>query len=78
MGVLFDQMKVYSVSYEALQAYVLESGSFSAMRSLYTRYREFMSGEERRVLARVIREARPRSEWEEWLPDDYSPAGGGL
>lgn len=76
MGVLFDQMKVYSVSYEALQAYVLESGSFSAMRVLYTRFGEFMTSEERRVLARVIREARPRSEWEQWLPDDNVPSGG--
>lgn len=78
MGVLFDQMKVYSVSYQALQAYVLESGSFSAMRALYTRYGEFMTGEERRMLARIIRESRPRSEWEEWLSDDIMPSGGGL
>lgn len=76
MGVLFDQMKVYSVSYEALQAYVLESGSFSAMRVLYTRFGEFMTDEEQRILARVIRETRPRSEWEEWLPDDNIPLGG--
>ena len=67
MGVLFDQLKVYSVSYQALQSYVMESGSFSAMRALYTRYGEFMIGEERRMLARIIRESRPRSEWEEWL-----------
>ena len=78
MGVLFDQMKVYSVSYEALQAYVLESGSFSAMRTLYLRFGEFMTGEERRILARVIRGARPRSDWEGWLEADHSVSGGGL
>ena len=78
MGVLFDQMKVYSVTYDALHAYVLESGSFSAMRTLYTRYGEFMTADERKVLARVIREARPRSEWEEWLPEDRSVTGGAL
>ena len=78
MGVLFDQMKVYSVSYEALQSYALESGSFSAMRTLYLRFGEFMTGEERRILARVIREARPRSDWEEWLTEDHSVSGGGL
>ena len=68
MGVLFDSVKVYSVTYDALQAYMLEAGSFSAMKALYTRFGDFMSPEERRVLARVIRGARPRSEWEEWLP----------
>ena len=78
MGVFFDQLKVYSVNYEALQAYVLESGSFSAMRTLYLRFGEFMTGEERRILARVIRGARPRSDWEGWLGADHSVSGGGL
>ena len=76
MGVFFDQLKVYSVNYEALQAYVLESGSFSAMRVLYTRYGGMMTAGERQVLARVIREARPASEWKEWLADDSSASGG--
>ena len=67
MGVLFEKMKIYSVSYNALQAYVLETGSFSAMKALYTRYAEFMSPKERQLLESVIRGARPCSEWEEWL-----------
>ena len=70
MGVLFDQMKVYSVSYNALQSYVMECGSFSAMRTLYTRFGSMMSAEERNLLARVIRSARPRAEWSEWLSDE--------
>lgn len=78
MFVLFDQLKVYSVTYNALQAYVMESGSFAAMRVLYTRFGDCMSPEERRMMARVIREARPRSDWEEWLPDDSASAGGRL
>lgn len=78
MGVLFDQLKVYSVSCNALQAYVLESGSFSAMRVLYTRYEGFMSAGERKVLARVIRETRPPACWEEWLPADADVSGGNL
>ena len=67
MGVFFDQLRVYSVNYEALRAYAVESGSFSAMRVLYTRYGDSLSAEEKKVLARVIRETRPRSEWQEWL-----------
>ena len=78
MGVFFDQLKVYSVNYDALQAYMLESGSFSAMRALYTRYASLMSAEERRVLARVIRDARPASDWKEWLPGDSDVSGGAL
>lgn len=73
MGVLFDELKVYSVNYEALQAYVMESGSFSAMRTLYLRYGDFMSPGEKQVLARVIQGARPDSYWRDWL---NRPAGG--
>ena len=78
MGVFFDQLKVYSVNYEALQAYVLESGSFAAMRVLYTRYSGLMTAEERKYLAKVIRNARPSSDWVEWLPDDSGISGGVL
>ncbi len=78
MGVLFSQLKVYSVTYNALQAYVLESGSFSAMRVLYTCYAGFMSVQERRMLARVIRDARPSSEWRDWLVDDSANSGGAM
>ncbi|MBR3429953.1 MAG: hypothetical protein IKG87_07640 [Clostridia bacterium] len=67
MGVFFDQLKVYSVNYEALQSYVMKSGSFSAMRVLYTRYGEMLSAGEKQMLARVIRDSRPQAEWEEWL-----------
>lgn len=67
MGVLFDSLRVYSVTYDSLHEYCMSSGSFSAMRVLYTRYAEFMPASERKVLARVIRNARPRKEWENWL-----------
>jgi len=71
MGVLFDSLKVYSVNYDALHEYCMKTGSFSAMRVLYTRYREFMPPEERRIVARVIRDTRPRNQWENWLdPED--------
>ena len=76
MGVFFDQLKAYSVNYEALQSYILESGSFSAMRVLYTRYAGLMSAGERQVLARVIRDARPESDWKEWLSDNPESSGG--
>ena len=73
MGVLFDSLKVYSVNYAALQEYCMSAGSFSAMRVMYTRYAEFMSPAERKVLARVIRDARPRPQWEDWLDPEDKP-----
>ncbi len=74
MGVLFDQLKVYSVTYDSLHEYCMSTGSYSAMRVLYTRYAEFMPAQERRIIARVIRDSRPRAEWENWMdPEDIPP-----
>ena len=73
MGVLFDSLKVYSVNYDALHEYCMKTGSFSAMRVLYTRYREFMPPEERKIVARVIRDTRPRNHWENWLDPEDRP-----
>ncbi len=67
MGVLFDQLKVYSVNYDALHAYCMESGSWSAMRILYTRYRDFLPDSERKIIARIVRDSHPASEWEAWI-----------
>ena len=34
----------------------------------------FMPGSERRIMARIIRDSRPRPEWENWLdPEDIPP-----
>ncbi len=67
MGGIFSHLKVYSVNYDSLHAYCMESGSFSAMKTLYLNYDEFMTPGEKEVLARVIRDSRPRSEWDSWL-----------
>ena len=73
IGVLFDHLKVYSVTFDALHEYCMSTGSFSAMRVLYSRYAEFMPASERKILARIIRDSRPRSEWENLLdPEDYA------
>ena len=71
MGVLFEQLKVYSVTYDALHSYCMSTGSFSAMRVLYTKYAGFMPASERKILARIIRDSRPKAQWETWLdPED--------
>ena len=71
LGVLFDRLKVYSVTYDSLHEFSMSAGSVSAMRVLYTRYQAFMSLSERKILARIIRDSRPREYWESWLaPED--------
>ena len=71
LGVLFDRLKVYSVSYESLHDYCMSTGSFAALRVLYTRYADFMPSSERKIIARIIRDCRPREQWESWLdPED--------
>ena len=74
LGVLFDRLKVYSVTYESLREYFMSAGSFAAMRVLYSRFSGFMDPAERRILARIIRDSRPRAEWEGWMdPEDIPP-----
>lgn len=71
MGVLFDTLKVYSVTYDSLRSYFMETGSFAALRTLYTRFAGFTAPSERRIMARIIRDTRPREYWESWLdPED--------
>jgi len=71
MGVLFDHLKVYSVTYNALYAYCMSTGSFAALRVLYTRYADFVSPSDRKIMARIIRDTRPRRDWESFLsPED--------
>ena len=45
------------------------------MRVLYTRYAEFMPSSERRILARIIRDSRPRDVWESILDAEDLPPG---
>ena len=73
MGVLFDHLKVYSVNYEALHEYCMTTGSFAALRVLYTRYADFMPPGERKIIAGVIGDTRPRDQWEEWLEPEDRP-----
>ena len=73
MGLLFERLKVYSVTYDSLHAYCMSTGSLSAMRVLYTRFADFMPHSERMLLARIVRDSYPRPLWESWLdPEDQS------
>lgn len=69
MGVLFDGMTVYSVSFQTLKDYSLRTGSLSAMRVLYQKYDEFQSSEEKALMAQIIRDSHPRARYAAWLKD---------
>ena len=77
MGVLFDSLKVYSVSCQALWEYSMETGSLAAMRCLYQKYEAFLPPEDRQVLARVIRGSFPPERWKSWLPARDPESSGG-
>lgn len=69
MGVLFDGMTVYSVSFQTLKDYSLRTGSLSAMRVLYQKYDEFQSAEEKALMAQIIRDSHPKAHYAAWLKD---------
>ena len=75
LGVLFDSLQPLSATYDLVRGYAMETGSFSAMRSMYQHFSSFMTAEERRVLARVIRGSFPPDRWRDWLPlQDAGPS----
>lgn len=69
MGVLFDGMTVYSVSFQTLKDYSLRTGSLSAMRVLYQKYDGFQSAEEKALMAQIIRDSHPKEHYAGWLKD---------
>lgn len=56
LEVVFDQMKVYSVNYEVLHDYALQTGSISAMRVLVRRFGSLCPMAEKEKMATILRE----------------------
>ena len=67
MGVLFDSMQVYSITYTKLKDYSLHAGSLSAMRVLYQKFDAFQPPEEKELIARIIRDNYPPEHYASWL-----------
>lgn len=67
MGVLFDSMQVYSITYTKLKDYSLHAGSLSAMRVLYQKFDAFQPPEEKELIARIIRDNYPPERYAAWL-----------
>ncbi len=56
LGLLFENLKIYSVNYDALHDYAMTTGSPAAIRVLCEKYQSFMPQEELRMMERVLRE----------------------
>ncbi|MBQ8655284.1 MAG: hypothetical protein IJ507_10155 [Clostridia bacterium] len=69
MYALFDGLTVYSVNFQNLKDYTLRSESLSALRVLWEKYDAFQSGEEKALMARIIRENYPPERYRGWLPE---------
>ncbi len=60
---LFMGLKPWSVDYERLYAWWMETGSWSAMFALMLVFRDFLPPQDRLVISRVIRENVPVRLW---------------
>lgn len=64
---LFASLKPYSVHYEQLHAYWMETGSVSAMRALYLHFSDFLPEQERKMIERIADENMPVSLRNAWF-----------
>ena len=64
---LFDSLTPYSVHYDLLHAYWMESGSCAAMRALYLNFQEYLPLREREMIERIVRENIPVSRQDAWF-----------
>ena len=66
---LFASLKPWSVHYERLHAWWMESGSFSAMRALYLHFSDFLPSQDRVLIERVVQENIPPARQAAWFDD---------
>lgn len=64
---LFASLKPYSVNYEHLHSFWLNTGSFSAMRALYLFFSDFLPAQELTAIERIVLENVPVSLQASWF-----------
>lgn len=67
MGLLMEDIRVSPAGYGIVRAYYMKSGSFHAMRVLYTRYGDYLGNGEKQLMEKMIRKDYPESKWKEWI-----------
>lgn len=60
---LFASMKPWSVDYERLRTWFMESGSWAALFALLLVFQDFLAAQERLILERAVRENVPAALW---------------
>lgn len=67
MYCVFCRLKRTHMTFETLNEYSLRHSSLSSLRALYVDFQEFLTGEERKVIKRVITGNYPLFRWAAWL-----------
>ncbi|MBQ8202153.1 MAG: hypothetical protein IJZ74_10365 [Clostridia bacterium] len=67
MGVLLDVLSGAELTLNGLRDYAMSTGSLSAMRVLLQRYDHQLSGMEKELLRRIIRENHPAERYCRWM-----------
>lgn len=67
MGLLMESIRVSPAGYDTVRSFYMKSGSFHAMRVLYTRYGDYLGDGEKQLMERMIRKDYPETRWKEWI-----------
>ena len=67
MYLVFEQFPTDAHHLMLLRDFSLRENSLSAVRTLYTRFSDYETLEEKRALAKIAREAHPAFRWKSWL-----------
>lgn len=73
----FEQMERLPWHQALIREYSMRSGSLSALRALYTLYRDMQSPEENETLRRVITTCHEPWRWRHWLDQPLEGSGAG-
>ncbi len=67
MGLVFENLTVFSANFAKLNDYALREESLSAMRVLYQKYRSFFTEEQYAFLVKMIKSIYPVERYAMWL-----------
>lgn len=67
MGLVFENLTVFSANFTKLNDYALREESLAAMRVLYQKYRSFFTDEQYAFLVKMIKSIYPPERYAMWL-----------
>ncbi len=69
MGLVFDNLTIFSANFQKLNDYALHEESLSALRVLYQRYRKFFTEEQYAFMIHMIKAIHPPERYRDWLKE---------